>query len=96
MKTKYLVIGFSDKTKCADFGREYVRKANAKRTMRKMSESGRYQKIVLREEKIYVDTLDTVISTSTPVEIINRKDLELLNAETALGRMKAIMNGTSA
>lgn len=71
MKTKYLVIGFSDKTKCADFDREYIRKGNAKRTMRRMSESGRYQKIVLREEKIYVDTPYALISTSTPIETIN-------------------------
>lgn len=71
MQTRYLLIGFSDKTKCAGFGREYVKKGNAKRTMRRMSESGKYQKIVLREEKIYVDTPDTLISTSTPIETID-------------------------
>lgn len=55
MEKSYLIVGFTDKTKMADFEKEYKRKCNAMKKIDKMKVSGLYQCIVLREEITYKD-----------------------------------------
>ena len=60
----YLVVGFTDKTKCATIHQLYKRKGNALNRIEKMKKSGCYQIIMLREEIKYTDC---GVETSTPI-----------------------------
>ena len=63
----YLIVGFTDKTKCANLHQFYKRKANALNRIEKMKKSGCYQVIILREEITYTDC---GVEASRPILII--------------------------
>ena len=68
MKIKsYLIVGFTDKTKCANLYQFYKRKANAINRIEKMKNSGCYQRITLREE---IKFTDCDVEISKPILII--------------------------
>lgn len=64
MEKSYLIVGFTDKNKMADFEKAYKRKGNAMKKIEKMKLSKVYQCIVLREEIKYTDC---GVETSTPI-----------------------------
>ena len=63
----YLIVGFTDKTKCANLYQFYNRKANALARIDKMKKSGCYQMIILREEVKYTNC---GVETSNPILVI--------------------------
>ena len=67
MEKSYLIVGFTDKNKKADFEKAYKRKGNAMKKIEKMKLSKIYQCIVLREEIKYTDCS---VETSTPILIV--------------------------
>lgn len=69
MEKHFLIVGFSDKNKMADFYKSYSKKRNAINKIETMKKSGVYQCIVLREEIIYTDC---GVETSHPILIINQ------------------------
>ena len=69
MEKSFLIVGFSDKNKMADFYKYYAKRGNALNKIEKMKVSGIYQCIVLREEIAYTDC---GVETSHPILIINQ------------------------
>lgn len=69
MKKSFLIVGFSDKNKMANFYKSYIKKGNAINKIKKMKNSGIYQCIVLREEIAYTNC---GVETSHPILIINQ------------------------
>ena len=63
----YLIVGFTDKTKCANLYQFYKRKSNAINRIEKMKKSGCYQSIILREEISYTDC---DVEISKPILVI--------------------------
>ena len=63
----YVIVGFTDKTKCANLCQFYKRKSNAISRIEKMKKSGCYQMIILREEIKYTDC---DVEISNPILII--------------------------
>ena len=69
MEKSFLIVGFSDKNKMANFYKSYIKKGNAINKIKKMKNSGIYQCIVLREEIAYTGC---GVETSHPILIINQ------------------------
>lgn len=69
MKKSFLIVGFTDKNKKADYWKQYIKRGNALNKIEKMKASGIYQCIVLREEIAYTDC---GVETSHPILIINQ------------------------
>lgn len=68
-KISYSVVGFKDKTKIANFHKEYQLKSSAMRVIKKLKEAG-YECVVLREEVRYLkNNEDLEISSSSPIAI---------------------------
>lgn len=66
-KISYSVVGFKDKTKMANFHREYQLKSSAMRVIKKLKEMG-YELVTLRKEVRYLKNNEHLeISSSTPI-----------------------------
>lgn len=68
MKIKYRVICFTDKTKRATIHKTYKTLTGANKFIE--SQRGKHEEIMLRQENIYIDTPDEIISTSKILSII--------------------------
>lgn len=64
MKKSYLIVGFTDKNKMANYEKSYIRKGNALKRIEKMKLSKLFECIMLREEIVYDDC---GVEISTPI-----------------------------
>lgn len=67
MERYYLINVWADAKKMGKEFKQVRRLKTAEKWLEKLKESGRYEMIVLREETVYWDTVNSILATSAPI-----------------------------